>query len=220
MGTGSLTSEHVWRAASAEAPASVDVPQLIVPEAFAVPLTGLDVDAEVSLAHPSSGARGVVSEAPAVSLPAQNPGMVASVRHTLKTKWFWYAMASSLCWTGWAFTAKIGSREIPPAAMEFVSALGFLLVSLGVLRPKAAQRGASRKGRGFALVSGILLALGGICLYGAYRTGYNASMITAVTSLYPMVTVLGAVWFLRERLNKMQVLGLLFAVAAMSILSL
>ncbi len=210
----------------------MDVPQLIVPEAFAVPLTGLDVDAEVSLAHPSAGARGVVSEAPAVSLPApdidaelgvpksQNPGMVASVRHTLKTKWFWYAMASSLCWTGWAFTAKIGSREIPPAAMEFVSALGFLLVSLGVLRPKAAQRGASRKGRGFALVSGILLALGGICLYGAYRTGYNASMITAVTSLYPMVTVLGAVWFLRERLNKMQVLGLLFAVAAMSILSL
>ena len=129
-------------------------------------------------------------------------------------------MASSLCWTGWAFTAKLGSREIPPATMEFISSFGFVLVSLGVMRRKPSADDKSSAGKFFGLISGVLLALGGISLYGAYRTGYNASMITAVTSLYPVVTVLCAVGFLREKLNKMQVVGLLFAVAAMFILSL
>ncbi|HXW90346.1 MAG TPA: DMT family transporter [Terriglobales bacterium] len=211
---------------------------MAVPEPFAVPLTDLDIDADLGLAPPSLDLRPrAVSEPSALPLPGldrhadlglqppspaqrQTPTLAVAVGHTLRTKWFWYAMASSLCWTGWAFTAKLGSKEIPPAAMEFVSAFGFLLVSLGVVRAKTPQASDSRRGQGYALVSGILLALGGICLYGAYRTGYNASMITAVTSLYPMVTVLCAVGFLRERLNRMQVLGLLFAIAAMSILSL
>ena len=210
---------------------------MAVPEPFAVPLTDLDIDAELGLAPPSLDVRARAVSEPSPLPPAfdshphlglespspaerQTPTLAAAVGHTLRTKWFWYAMASSLCWTGWAFTAKLGSREIPPAGMEFVSAFGFLLVSLGVLRGKPAKRGHSRRGQCYALISGILLALGGICLYGAYRTGYNASMITAVTSLYPMVTVLCAVWFLRERLNRTQVLGLLFAIAAMSILSL
>jgi len=145
---------------------------------------------------------------------------MVAVRHSLKTKWFWCAMASSLCWTGWAFTAKIGSKEIPPATMEFISAFGFGLVSLCVLGRKTRAADKSQMGKLCAIISGVLLALGGISLYGAYRTGYNASVVTAVTSLYPVVTVLCAVLFLRERLNKMQVVGLLFAVAAMSILSL
>jgi len=143
-----------------------------------------------------------------------------AVRQSLKTKWFWCAMASSLCWTGWAFTAKIGSKEIPPSTMEFISAFGFGLVCVGVLARKTVAPDKSQVGKLCATISGVLLALGGISLYGAYRTGSNASMVTAVTSLYPVVTVLCAVGFLRERLNKMQVVGLLFAVAAMSILSL
>ena len=90
----------------------------------------------------------------------------------------------------------------------------------------AAQAAAAyRRTRRFAssarvTVSGVLLALGGICLYGAYRTGYNASTITAVTSLYPMITVLCATTFLREKLNWMQVVGLFFAAAAIFILSI
>src|ERR1700735_717062 len=150
----------------------------------------------------------------------QIPPLFSAVKRTLTTKWFWYAMASSLCWTGWAFTAKIGSREIPPTTMEFISAFGFLLVSLGVRGRKPAKTEKSQAGKCYALVSGVLLALGGMCLYGVYRTGYNASIITATTSLYPMVTVLFAVVFLREKLNKLQVVGLFFAAAAMLILSL
>jgi bacterial/archaeal transporter family protein len=196
------------------------------------------IDAPLNLASPSVGVSQIpVSEpsplpsgqpdvatglnrAPRSLFEKQHAGLIVAVRQSLKTKWFWCAMASSLCWTGWAFTAKIGSKELPPATMEFISAFGFGLVSVCVMRRKAAAAEKSQAGKLFAMISGVLLALGGISLYGAYRTGYNASMVTAVTSLYPVVTVLCAVGFLRERLNKMQVVGLLFAVAAMSILSL
>ena len=236
MGTGSITSEHVWPEASSEAPQSVDQKDVVVSAASASPLKHPDIEQDRILATQASQP---VAAAEPLAVARKQPGPAAernvsapwicdaqvaeldlAVRRSLKTKWFWYAMASSLCWTGWAFTAKIGSKEIPPATMEFISSFGFVLVSLGVMRGKSAASGQGSAGKCFALISGVLLALGGISLYGAYRTGYNASMITAVTSLYPVVTVFCAVGFLREKLNKMQVLGLLFAVAAIFILSL
>jgi transporter family protein len=238
MGTGSVTSENVWRKTGSEAPQSLEVKEIVVSEPAATPMNDADSNPALKLASPSLGVGQIpVSEPSAVSrkvpeagsdLPAaalsfveqQLAGLIFAVRQSLKTKWFWYALASSLCWTGWAFTAKIGSKEIPPATMEFISAFGFGLVSVCVMRRKAVTSDRNRAGKIYALISGVLLALGGISLYGAYRTGYNASMVTAVTSLYPVVTVLCAVGFLREKLNKMQVVGLLFALAAMSILSL
>jgi drug/metabolite transporter (DMT)-like permease len=104
--------------------------------------------------------------------------------------------------------------------MQFVSAFGFIVVCIGALARTRATEKINPAGRFYALVSGVLLALGGICLYASYRTGYDASVTTALTSLYPMVTVLCAFVFLREKLNGLQVIGLFFAAAAMFILSL
>ena len=146
--------------------------------------------------------------------------IVDAASKTLNRRWFWYSIAASLCWTGWAFTARVGSEEIPPATMQFVSAFGFLLVALVVLAGQRPQLTKSLRGGAYALISGVLLGLGGIALYGAYRAGNNASIVTATTSLYPVATVLLAVTFLRETLNKLQLVGVCFAVAAILLLSL
>ena len=138
---------------------------------------------------------------------------------TLKRSWFWYSIAASLCWTAWAFTARLGSEEIPPTTMQFVSAFGFLFVSLVMMAVQKPQLKKSLRGNCYALISGILLGLGGIALYGAYRTGDNASVVTATTSLYPVATVLLAVTFLHEKINKLQLIGVCFAVAAILLLS-
>ena len=145
--------------------------------------------------------------------------VVAAASKTLRTAWFWYSIASLLCWTAWAFTAKLGCKEIPPATMQFVSAFGFLLVGILLFIFRNLQLRSSLRGGFYALVSGVLLGLGGIALYGAYRASTNASIVTATTSLYPVVTVLFAVTFLREKLNKLQVLGIFFAAAAILLLS-
>src|SRR5437773_9049927 len=44
--------------------------------------------------------------------------IVDAASKTLKRSWFWYSIAASLCWTAWAFTARLGSEEIPPATMQ------------------------------------------------------------------------------------------------------
>ncbi len=104
--------------------------------------------------------------------------------------------------------------------MQFVSAFGFLLVGLVMVAVQRPQLKQSLRGNSYALISGVLLGLGGIALYGAYRAGDNASVVTATTSLYPVATVLLAVTFLREKINKLQLLGVGFAVAAILLLSL
>jgi transporter family protein len=145
--------------------------------------------------------------------------IIGAASNTLKKSWFWYSIAASLCWTAWAFTARLGSKEIPPTTMQFVSAFGFLLVGLVMLAVQRPQLKKNLRGNSYALISGVLLGLGGIALYGAYRAGENASVVTATTSLYPVATVLLAVTFLRERLNRLQLLGVGFAVAAILLLT-
>jgi transporter family protein len=137
-----------------------------------------------------------------------------------RTKWFWYSIASCICWTGWAFTARLGSRHMPASTMEFISTFGFALVTMAVAVCSGRQPEQSLAGRSYALVSGILLGVGGVALYEAYRVGHNASVITATSSLYPLVTVVCAVVFMRERLSRLQFCGLLFAIAAIVTLSL
>jgi bacterial/archaeal transporter family protein len=204
MGTGTATSKQMASAAQSEASNS-----LVVREIAGLSSDGLTYPQVLETLKP-----------PRFVDKTGTPSVLSSVRKTITAKWFWYAMASSLCWTGWAFTARIGSNEITPATMEFISAFGFVLVCLAVLGRKADRKKSSPAGKCYALVSGVLLALGGICLYGSYRSGYSVSVVTGLTSLYPIVTVLGAVMFLREKLNWLQVTGLFFAAVAMFILSL
>ena len=156
----------------------------------------------------------------ATPVPKSLATVISAAANTLKRSWFWYSIAASLCWTAWAFTARLGSKEIPPTTMQFVSAFGFLLVSLVMVAVQRPQLKQSLRGNSYALISGMLLGLGGIALYGAYRAGDNASVVTATTSLYPVATVLLAVTFLREKINRLQLLGVCFAVAAILLLSL
>jgi uncharacterized membrane protein len=165
--------------------------------------------------------RVLVSEIKILREPHTVPaGIARAIFRTLRTSWFWCSIASALCWTAWAFTARLGSKEIPPATMQFISAFGFLLVALVPVVSRKVQFNKDLRANGYALLSGVLLGLGGIALFGAYRYGENASVVTAATSLYPFVTVIFAVTFLREKPNKFQLLGLLFAAIAILLLSL
>jgi transporter family protein len=139
---------------------------------------------------------------------------------TFRTKWFLYSMAAVLSWTCWVFSAKFGSEQLPPNAEQFLAAFGFLLVGLVLLVAMRFRLDLNRRGVGYGVMSGVLLAIGTIALFAAYRTGANTAVITTATGLYPMVTILLAIIFLKERLTRLQLVGVLFAVAAMVIFSL
>lgn len=139
---------------------------------------------------------------------------------TFGAKWFWYSVLCVLCWGGWALCSKIGSYQIPAKAMQFIFTFGTVPVALALLVARHFRLEKSPQGIFYAVANGILAGIGGLALFAAYRSGGNTSVITAATALYPMITVVLAVLILRERLTKLQVVGLGFAAAAIIIFSL
>ncbi|MBZ5560798.1 MAG: DMT family transporter [Acidobacteriia bacterium] len=142
------------------------------------------------------------------------------IRDTLKARWFWYSLLCIFCWGGWALCSKLGSMEIPSMAMQFIFTLGTIPVALALLAGKGFRLEKSPLGIFYSVANGVLAGIGGLALFAAYRSGGSTSVITAATALYPMFTVVLAVLVLRERLTGLQVVGLIFAGAAIVIFSL
>ncbi len=143
-----------------------------------------------------------------------------ALRETLRAKWFWYSAFCVLVWGPYNIVSKLGSREIPAPAMQYLFTGGALPVMLGLLVGRRFRLEKSWKGISYGAITGVLSGIGGLGLFAAFGSGGNTTVVTTTTSLYPMVTVILAVIFLRERLTWVQVLGLVFATAALILFSL
>jgi transporter family protein len=143
-----------------------------------------------------------------------------SFQSALKARWLWYSLSCALCWAGWTLLSKLGSREIPAVTMQFLFTIGTLPVCVFFLVARRFRLEKSAKGISYAVLMGVLAGLGGLTLFAAYRTEGNTSLITAVTALYPMVTVVLALTVLREKLRRIQIVGLVFACIAIVIFSM
>ncbi len=86
----------------------------------------------------------------------------------------------------------------------------------GESAPKSERR---RKGVFWAFLTGILGGVGNMAYFEAMVKGGKASVVTPVTALFPMVTVLLALIFLKERLGRVQWVGLALAFVAIYLLN-
>jgi bacterial/archaeal transporter family protein len=145
---------------------------------------------------------------------------MSTSKQSSNSRWFWYSTLCVLCWGGWALLSKLGSREIPPETMQFLFTIGTIPVGLALFLIRRGKMEKSPRGITYGLLNGVLSGVGGFALFAAYHTNGNTTVITAVTALYPMITVVLAVTILRERFGLMQVVGLLFAAIAIVIFSL
>jgi transporter family protein len=103
--------------------------------------------------------------------------------------------------------------------MQFLFTIGGVPIALGVLIARRFRLEKSPKGIFNGLLVGVLSGIGGTALFAAYGTGANTAVVTVVSGLYPVVTVVLAVIFLRERLTARQWVGLGFATAAFVLFS-
>jgi transporter family protein len=143
-----------------------------------------------------------------------------ALRETFRARWFWYSILCVLCWGGWALLSKFGSREIPAEPSQFLFTIGSVPVALALLIGRGFKLEKSPKGIAYAILNGILSAVGSLALFAAYHTNGNTSVITAASALYPVITVLLAVVILREKFGPIQGIGLAFAAVAIVIFSL
>jgi transporter family protein len=132
--------------------------------------------------------------------------------------WLLYALLALAWWGIFGFLGKVGSDRITPAQMQFFFTIGMLPVAAVCAYRLKFKIATSKRGVGYSLLMGILAALGSLAFFGAMKIG-QASLIAPATSLYPALTVVLAVWVLRERLNRVQVVGLVLALVSIVILS-
>jgi len=138
----------------------------------------------------------------------------------LRKPWFWYSVLAILAWGAWAIISKLASSEIPAQSMQFLFTVGTLPVALALLAARQFKVEPSARGIAYSMANGVVSAIGILALFAAYRSGGNTGVITVTTSLYPVITVVLALLILRERLTKLQALGLALAAAAIVVFSL
>src|ERR1700682_368997 len=133
--------------------------------------------------------------------------------------WLWYALLGIFWWGLWGFLSKIGSEKASPMQMQILFTLGMLPVALGMLAQMRGKLDRNRGGITYGLLSGIAAGLGTLGYYAALRD-QNASVVTPLTGVFPVLTVVLAFLVLRERLNRVQMGGMLLALASIIILSI
>ena len=133
--------------------------------------------------------------------------------------WLWYALLGIFLWGLWGFLSKIGSEAASPLQMQILFTLGMLPVAIGMLVQMRWKLDRNGGGVTYGILSGVATGLGTLGYYAALRE-QNASVVAPVTGLFPVLTVVLALLLLRERLNKVQMGGMLLALASIVILSI
>ncbi len=134
--------------------------------------------------------------------------------------WLLYSIVALMAWGVWGFLPKVALGYLDPAAAFVFEALGGALAGLFVMlifRPQLV--GAPIMGIIPAFFTGVLGYLGLIFFMYAVRQGEKLSIIAPITALYPAVTIALAMIFLKERLNFVQVTGILLALISIFLIS-
>jgi transporter family protein len=133
--------------------------------------------------------------------------------------WLWYALLGVFLWGLWGFLSKIGSDTASPMQMQILFTLGMLPVALGMFIQMRGKLDRDRIGITYGLLCGIATGVGTLGYFAALHD-QNASVVTPLTGVFPVLTVILAFVILRERLNRVQMGGMLLALASIVILSI
>jgi transporter family protein len=134
------------------------------------------------------------------------------------SRWLTYALLCIIAWGTWGFVAKLGADRIAPGPLQILATAGTLplaLLAFVQLRMRLEKDG---RGITYGVLNGVLSGIGLLAYYAAASRG-KVSVVGPVTSLYPLLTVLLAFIFLRERLNRVQVVGVALSLVAIAIFS-
>jgi len=120
----------------------------------------------------------------------------------------------------WGFVSTVITKEVAPLTVQVLSTIGLLPVAL-ILGFSQNLRKGTNFGAGIAVatLTGVLGGSGNVALYKALQIGGEGSAIVPITGMYPLVTVILARFLLKERLNRVQTLGIGLALVAIYLFS-
>lgn len=133
--------------------------------------------------------------------------------------WFWLSILTVALWGAWGLQSKLIVDRISPWMNQVLFPLGLIPVMVLMLFSKRMSAGTNRRsGSAWALLTGVLGGAGNVAFYLALARG-KVSVVVPLTGLFPLVTVAAARVFLKEHISRLQLVGLVFAAAAIYLLS-
>jgi len=136
-------------------------------------------------------------------------------------RWLTYTLIATALWSIWGIVSALVSLEASPLVIQVISTLGVVPATLPLFLSPGWRRGTNFKlGIVFAALTGLFGNMGNLCILRAFSLKGPVSIVLPVSSMFPLVTAILAVLFLRERLNRIQLGGFVVALAAIYIVSL
>lgn len=133
-------------------------------------------------------------------------------------QWLPAAIMSLLCFGLWGYTSKLSVNSIDPKSALLFQAAGFAMVGIITLLLLKFRPETVTKGVAFAITSGLLSGIGCLFFFVATSKGKVSTVVT-LTALYPIITIGLAYFLLKESISARQGVGILFALAAIYLLS-
>lgn len=139
-------------------------------------------------------------------------------------RWLSWSLLTIVLWGTWGLVSKIASAGVDAYVNQLLYTAGIvplmIFVAWTVYKERSSETPQVRaQGVFWAFLTGILGGVGNIFFFQALVKGGKASVVAPVTALFPMVTVLLALVFLKERLGRVQWIGLMLAFIAIYLLS-
>ena len=134
--------------------------------------------------------------------------------------WLRLSMLAMLAYGVWGLVSSLASQNVSPLTLQIVSTVGLFPVAVVLMFSKNVHKSANRnRGILLAMATGIIGGTGNLTLYQALRLGGEASVIFPLTGMYPLVTIMLAQVLLKERLNRIQAVGIALALVAIYLFS-
>lgn len=128
--------------------------------------------------------------------------------------WILYALATLLLWGLWGLFSKFATDYISPSSVLLYEIIGSAIIGVVVLAMIGFRPETHASGILFAVLTGMCLTLGTLCFFLALTRG-NASIITVMTALYPLVTIALLFLFYRDPLTLKQITGMVLGLIAL-----
>jgi drug/metabolite transporter (DMT)-like permease len=134
--------------------------------------------------------------------------------------WLLYAVTAAVCWGTWGVLVKGPSRELSGWTTQVLLTVALVPSAIVAFRSQQVRLGTNRlRGVLWGFFSGLAAGIGDLCFYLALQSGADTAIAIPIISLYPLITLAIAVCWFKERLNRVQVAGIVLAVIAITLLS-
>ena len=127
--------------------------------------------------------------------------------------WIVYACLTLLAWGVWGFFSKLASGYTRPRQTLIFQAAGVMAFGLVVLAMERFHITWSPPGFGWSAAAGFVNFAGFLAFFAAIDKG-KVSTVIAMSSLYPVITIVLSVLFLQEKISTREGLGIACALLA------